>query len=109
MRIKCFKCAVTLFFLDKSNFSLFGLSNEVLCILVPQRVAKLPAVKVGDLKKWGLEPGPHSGGADQAEGQNFFRTSNFNLWQFCSVLNYKDAYYYRLHATFEIYQGKISR
>ena len=50
-----------------------GLSNEVLCILVPQGAAKLPEVKVGDTKKnLGHEPGPRSNGADRAERQNFF-------------------------------------
>ena len=48
--IKSFKSAVTLFSKLNPSFSLFGLSNEVLCILVPQRVAKLPEIKVGDLK-----------------------------------------------------------
>ena len=50
-----------------------GLSNEVLFIHVAQGAAKLPEVKVGDMKKnLGLEPGPHSSGADRAEQQNFF-------------------------------------
>ena len=59
-------------FLSKILFAM-GLSNEVLFILVAQGAAKLPEVKVGDTKKdLGLEPGPHSSGADQAEWQNFF-------------------------------------
>ena len=69
-----------------------GLSNELLLIHVAQGAAKLPEVKVGDTKKnLGLEPGPHSSGADRAERQNFFQTSNFDIWQFCSLLSYKDA------------------
>ena len=57
------------------------LSNEVLCILVVQGNARLPEVKVGNMKKdLGFEPGPHSnGGADWAEWQNFFQTSNFDV------------------------------
>ena len=58
-----------------------GLSNEVLCILVAQGAAKLPKVKVGDLKKnLGLEPGPHVLGSNLAKQQNFFKTSNFDIW-----------------------------
>ena len=57
-----------------------GLANEVLFIHVAQGVAKLPKVKVGDTKKnLGLEPGLQSNGADQAEQQNFFQTSNFDI------------------------------
>ena len=52
------------FFKAKSNFSLFGLSNEVLGILVPQRATKLPEVKVWRSEKnLGLKPRPHSSGA----------------------------------------------
>ena len=52
---------------------MIGHSNEVLCIFVAQGAAKLLEVKVGDTKKnLGLEPGPHSSGADRAERQNFF-------------------------------------
>ena len=58
-----------------------GLSNEVLCILVAQGPAKLPEVQAGDRKiNPGLEPGPHLSGADWAERQNLFQTSNFDIW-----------------------------
>ena len=50
-----------------------GFSNEVLFILVAEGAAKLLEVKVGDTKKnLGLEPRPHSSGADNVEQQNFF-------------------------------------
>ena len=40
------------FFKVKNNFSLFGLSDEVLCFLVAQRAAsQLPEIKFGDTKK----------------------------------------------------------
>ena len=69
-----------------------GLSNEVICILVAQGAAKLPEVKVGVVKKNpGLKRGPRSNSADWAEWQNFFQTSNFDMWQFCSLLSYKGA------------------
>ena len=34
-----------------SNSSISGLSNEILCSLVPQGATKLPEVKVRDVKK----------------------------------------------------------
>ena len=72
--------------------SLMGLSNELLCILVTQGAAKLPEVTVGYTKEnLELEPGPHSCGADWAKRQIFFQSSNFDLWEFCSLLSYKEA------------------
>ena len=60
-----------------------GLSNEVLCILVAQGPAKLPDFQAGDRKiNPGLEPGPHSSGADRAERQNFFRPPNLTFGSF---------------------------
>ena len=69
-----------------------GLLNEQLFILVAQGAAKLPELKVGYTKKdQGLEHGPHLSEADRAQQQNFFQTSNFVIWQFCSLLSYKGA------------------
>ena len=57
-KIKGFKRTDTLYFKLNPTFML-GLTNEVLCILVPQRAAKLPKVIVGYLRKNpGLEPEP---------------------------------------------------
>ena len=54
---------------------------RVFFIIVAKGAAKLPEVKVGSKEKYrGLEPGPHSSGADQAEQQNFFQTSKFEIW-----------------------------
>ena len=59
--------------------------------LIPQGAAKLPEVKVGDVKKNpGLKPGPQVHGSNQAEWQIFFQTFNFDIWHFCSLLSYKD-------------------
>ena len=57
------------------------LLNKVFFIIIAQGAAKLPEVKVGSKEKnLGLEPGPHSSGADQAEKQNFFQTSKLDIW-----------------------------
>ena len=58
--------------------SVFGLSNEALCILVAQVTAKLSNVKNGGLKKnSSAQPDlQHS----KAAFLIFFRISNFNLW-----------------------------
>ena len=72
-----YNCSQT-HFLAKFYLLLMGLSNEVLFIHVAQGAAKLPEVKVGSKEKnLGLEPGPHSSGADQAEWQNFFSELQF--------------------------------
>ena len=81
MEIKCLKSAVMLFFKLNPVGPYLGLSNEVLCILVAQGASKLPEVKFRDTKRnMGLESGPHIPGADQAQQQNFFHTSNFDIW-----------------------------
>ena len=51
MKKKYPKSAFKLFFKLNSFAPVSGLSNEILCTLVAQETAKLPNVKVGDLKK----------------------------------------------------------
>ena len=46
MELKCLKRELILFFKAYYNWSLMGLSNEALCILVAQGAAKLPEDKV---------------------------------------------------------------
>jgi len=62
---------------------------------VAQETEKLPKVKVGGTKKNPrLKPGLHARGVDQADllsGSFNFFTSNFDIWQFCSLFNYKVA------------------
>ena len=65
------KCSYTVT-VAKSNWSLLGLSNKVICILVAEGASKLPDFKIGGKKNPGLELRPHSSGADRAEWQNFF-------------------------------------
>ena len=85
------KCSHTLF-LAKSNCSLMGLSNEVLYILADERAAKQPEAKVGDTKKIrDSNPGRNRAVQSRLSGRIFFQISNFDIWQFCSLLSYKDA------------------
>ena len=71
-----------------------GLSNEVLFIHVAQGAAKLPEVKVGDMKKiWDSNPGHTRAVQIGQSGRIFFQTSNFDIGQFRSLLSYKGALY----------------
>ena len=64
-----------------------GLSNEVLCIGLPQGTAKLSEVKVGDTKKiQDSNLGPHSNSTDWAEQQFFFRPSTLTFGNFAVSL-----------------------
>ena len=57
------------------------LSEEVLWVSVSQRVAKLPAGKVGGLKKnSAMRPGAGESVSNPAAWQIFFQTSNFASW-----------------------------
>ena len=57
------------------------LSKEVLWVSVCQRAAKLPAGKVGGLKKnSAMRPGAGEAGSNRAARQKFFLTSNFDSW-----------------------------
>ena len=56
------------FFNARSYWSMMGLSNEVLCILVAQGAAKLPEVKIGDTRKNLVDESlPNSSVADWAK------------------------------------------
>ena len=54
-----------------------GLLNEILCILVAQETAKLPYVKVGDLKKNSAAQPTQM--LPCSNPRFFFQTSNFDL------------------------------
>lgn len=55
-----------------------GLSNEIVYILIAQETAKLPKVKVGDLKKnFAAQPDLHHLSAAQVRVSDFF--SDFQL------------------------------
>ena len=61
-----------------------GPSNELPCIHVAQGASKLPEVKVRDTKKSRTRMVQIG-----QSGRIFFQTSNFDIWQFCSLLSYK--------------------
>ena len=69
--------------LDRNYFNKgdLDLSKEVLWVSLGQREAKLPAIKVGDLKKNSADqPGAGEAGSNRAARQKFFLTSNFDSW-----------------------------
>ena len=69
-------------------------TKEVLWVFVGQRAAVLQAVKVGGQKKNSAErPGLNPLRPRWAVRQNFFLTSNFDGWQLCSPLTYRDPQY----------------
>ena len=67
------------FFELNLTFPWWGISNEILCILLAHGPAKLLEVKAGGMEEnLGLKPGSHSSGANLAERQNFFL--DLQLW-----------------------------
>ena len=83
VKIKCFKSAIKLIFSAYCNFSLFGHSNEVLCIIVPSigyEVIRCQSWR--SEKDLGLKPGQHSSNANPAKGQNFFRPLTLTFGSF---------------------------
>ena len=85
METKYIKSAARLLNINWVNKRGLDLSKEVLWVSFGQRGAKLPAVKVGGLKKnLAIRPGAGYSGSRPAAWQNFF--SNFQLWQLAALL-----------------------
>ena len=62
---------------------MFGISNEALSILAPQKAAKLPEVKVGDPKKLQESNLGHTRKVQSGpSGKNFFRSPTLNFGSF---------------------------
>ena len=78
MGMKCIKSAARVLDIDYVNTRDLYLSKEVLWASVCQRAAKLPAGKVGGLKKnSAMRPGAGESVSNPAAWQNFF--SNLQL------------------------------
>ena len=78
---KCLKSAIRLLKRVCVGQQGLDLSKEVLWVSVCQRAAKLPAGKVGGLKKNStMRPGAGESVSNLAAWQNIFQTSNFASW-----------------------------
>ena len=77
--IKYVRSAARLLDKDCVNKEGLDLSKEVLWVFVGQRIAELPGIKVGGLKKISANrPGTGEVGSNLADRQNFFFISNFD-------------------------------
>ena len=76
-------------FSDRNYFNKIDLdlSKEVLWVSVGQREAKLPAIKVGGVKK---NSKAGEAGSNRADQQNFLLTSIFDNPYICCPLTYRD-------------------
>ena len=78
LEMKCLKSAARLLNRVCVGRQGLDLSKEVLWVSVRQKAAKLPAGKVGGLKKnSAMRPGAGESVSNPAVWQNFFQTSNF--------------------------------